>query len=104
MYVASDRTNGDVKFDYYDLDFNHLDIKQKYPNSRIPLIKPKRFDEMIEISKKLSKEFAHVRVDLYEANGKVYFGELTFFHLSGFIPFQPEKWDKIFGAWLKLPK
>ena len=57
---------------------------------------------MIEISKKLSKEFNHVRVDLYEANGKVYFGELTFFHFSGFMPFQPDIWDDIFGSWLVI--
>ena len=45
----------------------------------------------------------HVRVDFYEVNGKLYFGELTFYHFSGFMPFQPSKWDKIFGDWIELP-
>lgn len=92
-----------MKFDFFDLDFNHLGIKQKYPNASTQIKKPNTFDEMIELSRKLSKGFAHVRVDLYEVNGKVYFGELTFYHFSGFMPFQPDKWDKIFGEWLKLP-
>ncbi len=92
-----------MKFDCYDLHFNHLDIKQKYPNASVPLKKSATFDEMIELSRKLSKDFVHVRVDLYEVNGKVYFGELIFYHFGGFIPFQPEKWDKTWGDWLKLP-
>ncbi|WP_330407376.1 ATP-grasp fold amidoligase family protein [Enterocloster lavalensis] len=103
LYIASDRSIDDVKFDFFDLDFNHLGIKQKYPNASTQIKKPNTFDEMIELSRKLSKGFAHVRVDLYEVNGKVYFGELTFYHFSGFMPFQPDKWDKIFGEWLKLP-
>ena len=44
-----------------------------------------------------------LRVDFYEVDGKLYFGEVTFYHFSGFMPFQPDKWDKIFGGWLKLP-
>lgn len=102
MYVASDRAANATKFDYYDLDFNHLDIKQKYPNAPSPFRKPERFDEMIELSKKLSQGFLHVRVDLYQVNGKVYIGELTFYHFSGFIPFLPDRWDRIFGDWLQL--
>ena len=41
---------------------------------------------------------------LYEVNGKVYFGELTFTHWGGFVPFEPDEWDEIFGSWIKLPK
>ena len=103
LFIASDRAIDDVKFDYFDLNFNHLEIKQKYPNALVSIKKPKTFEEMIDLSRKLSKGFAHVRVDLYEVNGKVYFGEMTFYHFSGFMPFQPGKWDKTFGDWLKLP-
>lgn len=103
MYIASERGTGKVKFDYFDLNFNHLNIKQKYENSEKRLRKPDTFEQMIEMSKILSKGFAHVRVDFYEVNGKLYFGELTFYHLSGFVPFEPSDWDKIFGKWLKLP-
>lgn len=103
MFVASDRASDHVKFDYFDLDFNHLDIKQKYPHAEKPLRKPVTFDHMIELSKVLSKGFPHVRVDFYEVDGHLYFGELTFYHFSGFMPFEPAKWDTIFGEWLELP-
>ena len=104
MYVASDRASDNVKFDYFDLNFNHLDIKQKYPHAEQPLRKPVTFEKMIELSKVLSKGFPHVRVDFYEVDGQLYFGELTFYHFSGFMPFEPNKWDKIFGDWIKLPQ
>lgn len=104
LYVASDRAQNETKFDYFDLEFSHLDIRQKYPNASVPIKKPKAFDQMIELSRKLSHGFTHIRVDLYEVNEKVFFGELTFYHLSGFIPFEPDKWDEIFGNWLTLPQ
>lgn len=104
MFVASDRASDNVKFDYFDLNFNHLDIKQKYPHAEQPLRKPVTFEKMIELSKALSKGFPHVRVDFYEVDGQLYFGELTFYHFSGFMPFEPNKWDKIFGDWIKLPQ
>ena len=104
MFVSSDRASDNVKFDYFDLNFNHLDIKQKYPHAEQPLRKPVTFEKMIELSKVLSKGFPHVRVDFYEVDGQLYFGELTFYHFSGFMPFEPNKWDKIFGDWIKLPQ
>lgn len=103
MFIASDRGIGDTKFDYFDLNFKHLDIIQHYPNSKQKIDRPKEFDKMIELSRILSKKLIHVRVDFYEVNGQVYFGELTFYHFSGFQPFIPEKWDEIFGKWLELP-
>jgi hypothetical protein len=103
MFIASGRSIGETKFDYFDLDFNHLDLIQHYPNSSMEIRKPVNFEKMIELSKVLSKNLPHVRVDFYEVDGKLYFGELTFYHFSGFMPFQPSKWDKIFGDWLKIP-
>ena len=55
MFVASDRAMGKTKFDYYNLDFDHLDIMQKYPNASTPRRKPDTFDEMIKLSRILSK-------------------------------------------------
>lgn len=103
MYVATGRGIDQTKFDYYDMEFYHLDITQKYPNTDTPNKKPSGFDEMIIFAKKLSSGIPHVRGDSYEVNGNVYFGEMTFYHLSGFIPFKPTSWDKIFGDWLILP-
>lgn len=103
LYVASDRYV-DTRFDFYDMEFNHLDVVNGHSNSCKPISKPERFEEMIEISRKLSKGFPHVRIDLYNINGRVYFGEMTFFHMSGFSPFYPEEYDKLFGEWLLLPE
>ena len=58
---------------------------------------------MKEFARRLSKGIPHVRVDFYEVNGKLYFGELTFFTGSGFIPFEDEKWDYRMGDWLEMP-
>lgn len=51
----------------------------------------------------LSTGIPHVRVDFYEVDDKVYFGEMTFYHHSGMTPFDPEEWDYIFGEWISLP-
>jgi hypothetical protein len=103
LFVASDRGHN-TKFDFYDIEFKKLNIKQYYPNSNYIIQKPKNYDEMIDISKKLSENIKHVRVDLYNINGKIYFGELTLTHFSGLKKFTPNKWDLIFGSWLELDK
>ncbi len=103
MFIASDRSMDATKFDYYDLEFNHLNLVQHYPNAG-EVRKPDNFKKMIELSEVLSEGFPHVRVDWYEVNGRLYFGELTFYHFSGFMPFQPNEWDKKFGDWINLSK
>lgn len=105
LFVASDRgrKGEETKFDFLDLDWNLLPFTNGHPNSKKEIIKPDNFDEMIKISEALSKGIPHVRVDLYNINGKIYFGELTFFHWSGLTPFVPDKWDSVFGSWLELP-
>ena len=103
LFVGTERSTGDVKFDYYDADYNHLDLIQYHPMSEHPLPKPLNFELMKELASKLSKGIPHVRVDLYECNGHVYFGELTFYHHGGTVPFHPESWDYTFGSWLTLP-
>lgn len=60
--------------------------------------------KLIELAKKLSSPFPSVRVDFYYCNGKIYFGELTFFHASGFYSFNPDEWDEKWGDLLTLPK
>lgn len=102
LYVASERGKA-TKFDFFDLEFNHLPFRQSYPTSRKKLVKPENFDQMIDIARRLSQGFRHVRVDLYNVNGKIYFGELTFFNNAGLLPFQPHEWDVKIGEWLKLP-
>lgn len=101
MFVATDRAT-DVRFDFYDMDFNHLDIENIHPNSDKAVEKPKCFDEMKSIAKKLSKGMKTVRIDLYEIDGKVYFGEFTFFHGGGFYLFHPDEWEKKLGDFIKI--
>lgn len=106
LFIATDRgIKGDEpKFDFYDADFNHLPFKQGHPHQkRYKIEKPKTFDEMKRIAEVLSEGEPHMRVDLYEINGEVYFGEITFFHFGGLTPFEPEEWDYRFGEWLNLP-
>lgn len=101
MFVVTDR-NTDCRFDFYDMDFNHLDIRKNHPNAEKPLEKPVKFEEMKEIAAKLSKGMRHVRIDLYEVNGKIYFGEYTFFSGGGFQLFHPEEWERRMGDWIDL--
>lgn len=105
MFIATDRTkqNEETKFDFYDMEFRRLPFTNTHPNSQKEISRPKAFDEMIQLANKLSKGFPQLRVDFYDINGKVYFGELTFSHNSGMVPFDPEEWDLIFGSWINLP-
>jgi len=105
MFVATDRFNKeeDTKFDFYDTQFNHMPFTNGHPNASRHISKPQNFELMIQLASKLSKGYPHIRVDFYEVNGKVYFGELTLYHWSGFVPFTPSKYDLEFGKWINLP-
>ncbi len=104
LFIATDRgaEGTDVKFDFFDRDFKHLQFKHGHQNAPIMPQKPDSYEEMIAIAEKLSRGLRHVRVDLYNINGKIYFGELTFYHHCGFVPFDPEEWDYTFGSWIRL--
>ena len=85
------------------MDFNHLDIHTRlHSEADIPPKKPKCFDEMIGIAEKLSSGLRAVRVDLYEVNGRIYFGEMTFYHEAGFTPFIPDRWNRVFGDLISI--
>lgn len=105
LFIASDRQNEKVetKFDFFDENFKHLPITNGHPNAAIEPNKPANFDLMKEFAEKIAAGIPHVRVDFYEINGKVYFGEITFFHWSGLVSFEPNEWDYTFGDWIKLP-
>lgn len=66
--------------------------------------KPKGFEKMKELAAILSEGMPHVRVDFYNIDGDIYFGELTFFDSSGMAKFNPEEWNRIFGDWITLPE
>ena len=106
LFIATDRnvTGVDVKFDFFDDNFHHLPFKQGHENAAAMPQKPVCFEEMKQLACRLSEGFPHVRVDLYEVDGRVFFGEMTFFHHGGWTKFDPEDWDSIFGGWLSLPE
>ena len=106
LFIASDRQkkSEDTKFDFFDENGNHLDIRNGHPNADVPPKIPKNFEEMKRLAEILSKGSIQMRVDFYEINGKTYFGEMTLCHWNGFTPFDPEEWDYTFGSWIELPK
>lgn len=101
LYVSESQNH---KLSFLNLDWTPTDFgRDDYePLTEIPP-KPSDIDEMIEIVKKLAKDKAHVRVDLYNVENKIYFGELTFYTGSGFIPFNPKEFDGNIGDLLTLP-
>ena len=103
MFIATNRYGaGETCFDFFDKDFKHLPFTNGHPNAPVLPHKPTKLKEMIRLAEKLSKGIPQVRVDFYEANGKIYFGEMTFFHWSGLVPFEPEEWDLKFGEMINL--
>lgn len=94
----------DETIDYFDIRWNKLDLKQNFPNSEVPPERPGHLDAMIHIARELSKGHAFIRIDLYEANGSVFFSEYTFYSDAGFAKFEPCQWDEILGSWIDLPK
>ena len=65
---------------------------------------PRCFEKMKEFAGILSKDIPFSRIDFYDINGKLYFGEITFFPGSGLSPFEPKEWDEKIGGWIKLPE
>ena len=89
--------------DYFDCDWNLLNLKQNFPNSPAPLPRPETLNEMIDLAIRLSHSLPFLRIDLYEINGKVYFSEFTFYTDAGMAVFEPDSWDDTLGVWVKLP-
>ena len=103
MYISNDISD-EAKTDFYDMDFNKLNIRMKDPNSDKLIDKPIFFDKMKEIAEILSQNIPFVRVDFYYINGQIYVGELTFYHNAGFCTISPEEWNYKLGSYINLPK
>lgn len=103
-FTCSERYNDGLKVTFYDLNWKKMPFERHYPSSTKEIEKPKNYELMLELSKKLSKNIPFVRVDWYEINEKLYFGELTFYPGSGLEEFKPFSWDKKLGNLLSLEK
>lgn len=105
LFIATNRQNPDeeTSFDFFDVEYNHLPILNGHPMAKIPPEKPECFDKMVQLAEQLSQNIPQVRVDFYQVNGNVFFGEMTFSHWSGLMPMEPKEWDERFGEWIRLP-
>lgn len=106
MYISSgleDHATASISF--ADMDYKLLDIERADYKAldKLPP-KPKSFEKMKELAKKLSKDFPQVRVDLYEINGKPYFGELTFYTCGGMVSWKKHEYDVRLGEMIELPE
>lgn len=81
------------KRNIYDADWNYLDVSTDHETYGDCIEKPACLEEMKQVAEKLSEDFPAVRVDLYWVDGKIYFGELTFYPWSGYVQFTPDQFD-----------
>jgi len=101
--VITDRKKG-FFVDYFDDKWNHLDIErfdhQNYPDK---IKKPINYDIMLEKGSLLSKEFPFSRIDFYNIDGRIYFGEISFFPNNGFVRYKNMKMDRFFAERIIIP-
>lgn len=100
MYI----TNKGAKIyeNYYDLDFNPVDISHGYDRVIPEFSKPANFEKMIELARVLSVGLPFVRVDFFNVKNRLYFGEFTFYDWGGMKPLN-EQWESKLGSMIKLP-
>lgn len=103
MYISNDFCK-EPRTDFFDMEFNHLPIRMKDPPADISPQKPEHFEEMKQFAEILSEGIPHLRVDFYLIRGKIYVGELTFYHSAGFTRITPDEWNLRMGSWIKLPQ
>ena len=89
---------------YYDRNCKLLPFGEDEcpPDESVCLDFPKEINDMIYLAEKLAEGTKFLRVDFYNVDGKIYFGEMTFFPASGFGTFTDAKWDRILGNWINL--
>lgn len=105
LYVSQGLENHStarMSFLTLDWQFANFGRSDYMPLAQLPE-KPVQLDNMIQIARKLSEGIAFLRVDLYEIEGKIYFGELTFSPCAGFMPFNPPEADDDIGKELIIP-
>lgn len=97
-YVIVDKDRYiDHKRNFYTTSWERVDVTTDHEQFETPYPKPKNFEEMLDVARKLSADFPFVRVDLYNIDGKIYFGELTFYPWTGYVQFTPDEFDFTLG-------
>lgn len=92
-----------TRADYFDSEYNWLDFTWGYDHAETKPMKPENYEKMFELAEVLATDTTELRVDFYQVNNKIYFGELTFFDGSGFDKIKPIEWDQKLGSWIQLP-
>ncbi len=105
IFTVTNRfSNNNMHVTFYDLNWNIMPFTRHYKSDDKPIKKPKSYDEMFSIAEILSKDLTFARIDFYEVEGKLYFGEITLCPGNGIEEFNPDQWDYILGSWIKLPQ
>ncbi len=103
IQVMSGRSKEMFYLDHYDPNWQIINIQRKdKKNNPQPVSKPKQLQEMLEIAEILSRNLPYARIDLYIAEDKVFFGEITLYPVSGFIQFADLKTDLELGKLIHL--
>lgn len=107
IYVSYDRTGSNDRCTY-DVDWKRLPFiwvdaaAYRKDMNTSDVARPKSLDDMLKYGAKVAKYFKCVRMDFYDVDGKMYFGEITPYHSGGFSKFYPVKYDLIYGQKLQL--
>lgn len=102
-FTCTERFSNDgLKVTFFDNEWNVMPFERHYPKSNKRIEKPENYEKMVQVAEELSKGLRFVRIDLYEINGKVYFGEITLYPGSGMEEFRPDEWDYKLGEWIDL--
>lgn len=103
VYVTINRFSS-MSVSMYDMNWNIMPFEHIHPNQGEVVSKPKNFELMTEFAEKIARYIDNpfVRVDFYETNGRVYFGEVTFYPEGGMCYFKPEEWDYEMGRWMDI--
>ncbi|MEL7666007.1 MAG: ATP-grasp fold amidoligase family protein [Candidatus Shapirobacteria bacterium] len=96
--------NPNHKRNTFDIKWNEINAEIGHPRNLTKIQKPKKLNELINIATKLSKDFPHVRVDLYLVKNIIYFGELCFYSQNGMANIKPVEWDYKIGKYLSIRK
>lgn len=97
VLVCSNRAGESLNLDYYDLNWNYLDVVPKNMRSKHIIERPEGLPIMIDAARKLSSRFPTARIDFYDIDGRVYFGEITLSPAGGHLTYINDKWQHIFG-------
>lgn len=103
VWVDKDRYTNHTRT-FFDTNWNKLQIESDHPIYVGDIEKPKGFKTMFDAAEKIAKDFPFARVDFYDIEGEVFFGEITFYPWSGFIKFNPDRFDHELGRLFTLPE